>query len=400
MPLAILALAVGAFAIGTTEFVAMGLLPETAATFGVSIPTAGWVITAYALGVVVGAPTLTALGHRWSRKHLLVGLMVLFTLGHVATALAPTFGLLVVARGVSALAHGAFFGASAVVARRLAPPGREGLAMALCFTGLTVANVVGVPLGTALGQQLGWRTTYAVVAGAGLVTIAALLLLVPDVRGSSQTLRGELSAFGRPQVWLTLALTVVGFSGLFTVLSYISPILTQVAGFEARHVSWLLVLFGLGATAGNLLGGRLADWSVPRTLVLGLVGQAVVFAVFALTGGGRVAAAACVFGFGFVGFSMSTAIQTRAIVAAGGGAGMVAAAQQAAFNTGNAMGAYVGGLVIDLGWGMRAPMVVAAVLTLGGLVLLRASQWADRTGRALLDPAAPPVRAAVAAEPL
>ncbi|GAA4984691.1 MFS transporter [Kineococcus glutinatus] len=386
MPIALLALAVGAFAIGTTEFVAMGLLPEMAATFGVSIPTAGWLVTAYALGVVVGAPTLTALGHRFRRKHLLLALMVLFTAGHVATALAPTFGLLVAARAVSALAHGAFFGASAVVARRLAPPGREGLAMALGFTGLTVANVVGVPLGTALGQQVGWRTTYAVVAGIGLLTIAALALLVPDVDASGGTLRTELAAFRSAQVWLTLGLTVVGFSGLFTVLSYVAPIATGLAGYAPASVSWLLVLFGLGATAGNLAGGRLADWSVPRTLVLGLLAQAAVFALFALAGGSRAATAAAVFGFGFAGFAMTTSIQTRAIVAAGGGAGMVAAAQQAAFNTGNALGAYLGGLVLDLGLGYRSPMVVAAVLTLAGLGVLGVSLRAERTGRAPLEP--------------
>ncbi|PPK92899.1 DHA1 family inner membrane transport protein [Kineococcus xinjiangensis] len=387
MPLALLALAVGGFAIGTTEFVAMGLLPEMAATFGVSIPTAGWIITAYALGVVVGAPTLTALAHRYSRKHVLIGLMVLFTLGHVATALAPTFGLLVAARAVSALSHGAFFGASAVVARHLAPPGKQGQAMALAITGLTVANIVGVPLGTALGQQYGWRLTYAVVAGIGLLTIAALALLVPDVRTPSAGLRAELSAFSRAQVWLTMLITVIGFSGLFTVLSYIAPILTDLAGYSPGSVSWLLVLFGVGATAGNLLGGRLADWSVPRTLLLGLCAQTGVFAVFAVAGGRPVVAAAAVFAFGFAGFSMSTAIQTRAIVAAGGGASMVAAAQQAGFNIGNAMGAFLGGLVLDAGLGYRSPMVVAAGLTLTGLAVAALAGWLDRSGRAPLEPA-------------
>ncbi|GAB7191652.1 MFS transporter [Kineococcus sp. NUM-3379] len=389
MPVALLALALGAFAIGTTEFVAMGLLPEMAADFGVSIPTAGWTITAYALGVVAGAPTLTALAHRFSRRRLLIGLMVLFTAGHVATVLAPTFELLVVARALSALSHGAFFGASAVVARHLAPPGKEGQAMALCISGLTVANVVGVPLGTAVGQELGWRTTFALVAVIGVLTVLACAALVPDVPASGESLRTELSAFGRTQVWLTLAVTVIGFSGLFTVLSYIAPIVTNVAGYSPGSVSWLLVLFGLGATAGNLLGGRLADWSVPRTLFLGLTGQAVVFAAFAALGTSRPATAVAVFGFGFVGFSMATAIQTRAIVAAGGGAGMVAAAQQAGFNIGNALGAFLGGLVIDLGFGYRSPMVVATVLTVAGLAVAVHAHRLDRTGRVPLEPATP-----------
>ncbi|WP_432496652.1 MFS transporter [Kineococcus gypseus] len=387
MPLALLALAVGAFAIGTTEFVSMGLLPQVAQTFDVSIPLAGWIITAYAVGVVVGAPTLTALTHSRPRRQVLLGLMALFTASHAATALAPTFSALVGARFLTGLAHGAFFGASAVVARALAPAGKEGRAISLVFAGLTVANVVGVPLGTWVGQQAGWRLTYALVGLIGLVTVAALLALVPEVRVGTGSLRGELGAFRRGQVWLTLVVTVVGFGGMFTVFSYVSPLLTEVSGLAESSVSWVLVLFGLGATAGNLLGGRLADWSVQNTLVMGMSGLVAVYLALFAVASSPVAAAAGVFAFAFVAFSMSSAIQTRAMVAAGGGASMAAAAMQAAFNTGNAAGAFLGGAVIDAGLGYASTALVAAGLSVLGLGVLAVATRADATGRAPLDPA-------------
>ena len=386
MPLAILALAVGAFAIGTTEFVAMGLLPQMADTFGVSIATAGWLITAYALGVVVGAPTLTALTHSWPRKRVLTGLMALFVVGHAATALAPTFGALVGARFLSGLGHGAFFGASALVARKIAPPGRQGQAMALVFTGLTVANVVGVPAGTYVGQQLGWRLTFALVGLIGVATIAAILAIVPEVETRAGSLRSEFAAFRRSQVWWTLLIVTVGFASMFTVLSYVSPLLTDVAGFSEGAVSWVLILFGVGATLGNVLGGRLADWRPYRTLAVGFAAQAVVFTGLFLFAGNRVAAAVGVFLFAFVAFTMSAPIQTRGITAAGGGASMASAAMQAAFNIGNAMGAFLGGIVIDGGFGYAATAVVALVLALLGLAILAEATRVDKNGRAPLDP--------------
>nr|WP_246314979.1 MFS transporter [Kineococcus aurantiacus] len=384
-----MALAIGAFGIGTTEFVAMGLLPQMAATFHVSIAAAGWLISAYALGVVVGAPTLTALTHSLPRKKVLAGLMGLFVVGHAATALAPTFHLLIGARFLSGLSHGAFFGASAVVARKIAPPGRQGQALALVFTGLTVANVVGVPVGTYVGQQLGWRLTFSLVGLIGLVTIGAILAIVPEVETRSGPLRTEFAAFRRRQVWWTLLITTVGFASLFTVLSYVSPLLTDVAGFSEGSVSWVLVLFGLGATLGNLVGGRLADWRPYRTLAAGFVGQVVVFGGLFLFSGSKVAAAAGVFLFAFIGFVMSAPIQTRGILAAGGGASMASAAMQAAFNIGNAMGAFLGGAAIDAGFGYASTALVALVLALLGLVVLVEATRVDKNGRAPIDPAVP-----------
>jgi DHA1 family inner membrane transport protein len=386
VPLAILALAVGAFGIGTTEFVAMGLLPQMAASFDVSIASAGWLISAYALGVVVGAPTLTALTHSWPRKRVLTALMGLFVVGHAATALAPGFEALVGARFLSGLSHGAFFGACAVVARKIAPPGRQGQALALVFTGLTVANVVGVPAGTFVGQQLGWRLTFALVGVIGLVTIAAIATMVPEVETRTGSLRSEFAAFRRGQVWWTLLITTVGFASLFTVLSYVAPLLTEVAGYSEGSVSWVLVLFGLGATVGNLVGGRLADWRPYRTLAVGFVAQVVVFGLLFLFADHAWVAAAAVFSFAFVGFVMSAPIQTRGILAAGGGASMASAAMQAAFNVGNAMGAFLGGLVIDAGFGYSSPALVAVVLALLGLVILAEATRADKNGRAPIDP--------------
>lgn len=387
MPLAVWVLAIGAFAFGTTEFVAMGLLPDMAATFGVSIPTAGWLITAYAVGVVVGAPTLTALTHRWPRKHVLLALMALFTLAHLATVVAPTFETLVAARFGTGLAHGAFFGAGALVARSLAPAGRQGRALALLFGGLTVANVVGVPLGTWVGQAVGWRATFALVAVIGVLTIAAVAAAVPTVRTTDGSLGSQLAAFRRSQVWLTLLITVVGFGSTFTVLSYVSPLLTEVAGFAESSVPWVLVLFGLGATAGNALGGRLADWSVQRTLVIGFAAQTVVYVLLFALAGSPVAAAVGVFLFAFTGFMMGAPIQTRIIVAAGGGASMASAAMQAGFNTGNALGAFLGGAVIGVG-GYSSPALVAAVLAAAGLGVLTWATRLDVTGRAPIEPAA------------
>jgi DHA1 family inner membrane transport protein len=312
--------------------------------------------------------------------------MGLFVVGHAATALAPTFHLLIGARFLSGLSHGAFFGASAVVARKLAPPGRQGQALALVFTGLTVANVVGVPLGTYVGQQLGWRLTFALVGIIGLVTIASILALVPEVETRTGSLRSEFAAFRRRQVWWTLAITTVGFASMFTVLSYVSPLLTEVAGFSEGSVSWVLILFGLGATFGNVLGGRLADWRPYRTLAVGFVAQVVVFGAVYLLAESRVAVAVGVFLFAFTGFTMSAPIQTRGITAAGGGASMASAAMQAAFNVGNAMGAFLGGLAIDGGFGYASTALVALVLALLGLAILGEATRVDKNGRAPLDP--------------
>src|SRR3954466_13123246 len=282
VPRALLALAIGAFGIGTTEFVVMGMLPQVAAGLEVSISAVGLLISAYAIGVVVGAPTLTALGVRFTPRQTLVALMVLFTVGNLLSALAPGYGALVAARVFTALGHGAFFGVGAVAARRLVPKEKATQAISLMIAGLTVANVVGVPLGTFVAQQLSWRLVFAAVAGIGLVTISGLLAWMPRVAGEPSDLRSELSAFRRRGVWLVLGLTMVGFAALFAVYSYVSPILTELAGIPEGWVTPILGLFGAGTTVGTLAGGRLGDRFGLSFVAVGLAGTAVVLAGFAL----------------------------------------------------------------------------------------------------------------------
>uniref|UniRef100_UPI0006E26728 MFS transporter n=1 Tax=Streptomyces graminilatus TaxID=1464070 RepID=UPI0006E26728 len=283
-PLALLALAVGAFGIGTTEFVMMGLLPDVAADLGVSIPSAGHLVSAYALGVVIGAPLLVAATARIPRRKVLIGLMVLFVAGNALSAFAPTYDYLLAARFLSGLPHGAFFGVGAVVATSMVAPERKARSVSLMFLGLTVANVVGVPVATAMGQQLGWRVTFLGVSVIGVAAIAALALLIPHDRAGAPVagLRGELAALKSLPVWLALGTTVTGFGALFSAYSYIAPMLTDSAGYADSSVTLLLALFGVGATIGNLLGGRLADHSMRGTLFGGLVSMIVVLALFPL----------------------------------------------------------------------------------------------------------------------
>jgi DHA1 family inner membrane transport protein len=378
---ALFALAVGAFALGTTEFLMMGLLPQVAGDIGVSIPAAGYIISSYAVGVVVGAPTLTALSVRFQRKHALIALMALFTVGHVAIALAPTYGALVAARCVTGLAHGAYFGVAAVVARSVVPPERSARAIALMFTGLTVANIVGVPVGTELGQVVSWRWAFGVVAVLGLVTLAAVAAWVPRTTQAPPSLREELAGFARGQVWLALATTTIGTGALFAVYSYVAPILTDVAGFSSSAVVWVLVAYGVGTTAGTLLGGALGDRFPAGSVVGALAGLAVVLGVFTATSRSQVGAVATLVVFGVVAFAMGPALQNRVMSASGGAAMLVSAANQAAFNTANALGAFLGAQALEAGYGYSGTMVVGVALALAGVVLAGTSAVLDRARR-------------------
>ncbi|NKQ57936.1 MFS transporter [Amycolatopsis sp. K13G38] len=379
MPIALLALAIGAFGIGTTEFVMMGVLPQTAADFGVSIPSAGYLITGYALGVVVGAPLLTALAVKLSRKTMLLAMMSLFTLGNTLFALSPNQEFGVAFRFLAGLPHGAFFGAGAVVASSLVKPGDRAKAVSMMFLGLTLANVVGVPLGTLLGQQVGWRATFGVVALIGLVAIAAIVKLIPHQgRPEQASLRGELSAFLRPQVWFALAIVTFGFGGVFASLSYVTPMLTDVAGYDPANVTLLLALAGVGMTIGNLLGGRLADKALMPSLYVALFALALVLGIFTITAHSKVGAAITIFAVGIAGFMIGPMMQTRIMQKAGGSPSLVSAAVQSAFNTANSIGAYLGGLVIAGGLGLVAPNVVGATLSVLGLSIAAVSGVLDR----------------------
>ena len=369
--LSLTALAVGGFGIGTTEFATMGVLPDITGDLGATIPQGGHLVSAYAVGVVVGAPVLAVVGARLPRKALLLALMAAFTVGNALSALAPTFGTLVLARFASGLPHGAYFGVAALVAASIVPPGRRARAVARVMLGLTVANVVGVPLATLLGQQLGWRSTYWSVTVIGVLALAAVVRAVPETPlKPGAGARQELGALHRPQVWLTLLVGAAGFGGFFAVYSYISPTLTQVSGLSESGVPVVLALFGIGMTVGTEIGGRLADRSVVRTLFLGLTSVALVLAAFPFTAGGVVTAGVSVLLISVTGSLCLPALQTRLMDVAGDAQTLAAAGQHAALNVANALGAWLGGVVIAAGLGWTAPAVVGALLAVAGLAVL------------------------------
>ncbi|MGR6320424.1 MFS transporter [Micromonospora soli] len=388
LPGGLIALAIGAFGIGLTEFVIMGLLPQVAADFAVTESVAGWLISGYALSVAVGGVALTAAVTRLPRKPVLLGLMVLFIAGNLLSAVAADYATLLAGRIVAALCHGAFFGIGAVVAAGLVPPARRAGAIAMMFAGLTIANVLGVPFGTFLGQHLGWRATFWAITGIGLVALVGLALLVPG-RGAATAdapaggLRGELRAFTRPQVWYSLVVTILGFGGMFGAFTYIAYTLTEVSGFATATVPWLLVLFGLGLFVGNLAGGRAADVSLSGTLVTVLAVLTVVLVGFALTAASPGLTVASLVLMGGFGFATVPPLQMRIMRYAHQAPTLASGANIAAFNLGNALGAWIGGVTISAGLGFTAPIWAGAGLTLLGLAVLL---FAD--GRARRAPAA------------
>ncbi|MDX3690470.1 MFS transporter [Streptomyces europaeiscabiei] len=383
MPLGLLALAIGAFGIGTTEFVIMGVLPEVAGAFGVSIPTAGFLVTGYALGVVFGAPIMTALGTRVSRRRMLMLLMGLFIAGNLLSALAPAYSVMLLGRAVASLAHGAFFGIGSVVAAGLVAPDRKAGALAMMFSGLTVANVVGVPLGTLIGQSVGWRVTFAGVAALGVVGLLGVARLVPETaRPKGVRLRHELAAFKNVQVLLAMGMTVLGFGGVFAAITYIAPMMTHVAGFADSSVTWLLVLFGLGMVGGNLVGGKYADRALMPMLYVSLGALAVVLALFSFTAHDKIAAAVTIVLIGALGFATVPPLQKRVLDHAHGAPTLASAVNIGAFNLGNALSAWLGGLVIDAGLGYTAPNWVGAALAVSALVLALIAAMLERRGSA------------------
>lgn len=381
MPLALLALAISAFGIGTTEFVMMGLLPNVADDLGTSVPTAGYLVSAYALGVVVGAPLLAALGARVPRTRMLVLLMGLFTVGNLASALAPSFGPLVAARVLAGLPHGAFFGVGAVVATRLVDQGRQARAVATMFLGLTVANIVGVPSATLLGQHLGWRATFLVVAGVGLLAMAALALLVPRVPGETPgNLARELRALCDRQVLLGLLTAVFGFAGVFAVYSYLASMVTEVTGLSEASVTLVLALFGVGMTLGALVAGPLTDRALRPTLYGSLAALAAVLVLFDFTVHVTWAALVTVVVLGAVGFLTTTPLQMLVMRHARHAPTLAAASNHSAFNLANAGGAWLGGVAIAAGWGWTSPTLVGAALAVVGLAVAVTAGRLDRGG--------------------
>lgn len=383
MPLGLVALAVGAFGIGLTEFVIMGLLPEVARDFAVSEASAGWLISGYALSVVVGALGLTAATTRLPRKPVLVGLIVLFLIGNALTAMAPGYDVAMIGRIVAALCHGAFFGIGAVVAADLVAPEKKAGAIALMFTGLTAANVFGVPFGTFLGQQFGWRSTFWAIVAVGVVALVGILTLVPSLPRPAVpvALRSELAAFRSGQVWLSLLITVLAYGGMFGAFTYIAYTLTDVSGFAAESVPWLLVLFGVGLVIGNVVGGRLADRSIDRTLLFFVAALLVVLVAFAALAASGIAAAIALFLMGGFGFGTVPGLQSRIMNSAGGAPTLASGANIGAFNVGNALGAWAGGLGIAAGWGYTSPLWIGAAITAAALVVVVAAMLSARRRR-------------------
>ncbi|MFF5494131.1 MFS transporter [Streptomyces aquilus] len=381
MPLALLALAVVAFGIGTTEFATMGLLPQIADGVGVSVPQAGNIVSAYALGVVVGAPVLTAIGARVPHKKLLLLLSGLFVVGNVASALAPGFGLLFAARFLAGLPHGALFGVGAVVASRLVAPDRAARAVSKMFLGLTVANIVGVPAGTALGQQLGWRAAYVAVAVIGLLALVALSLFVPhQPRGPQTGVRHELRAMGNRQVAIGLATAVVGFGGFFAVYSYLVPMLTHLTGLSDSSTTLVLALYGVGMTLGTLVAGPLTDRALRPTLYAGLALMSSALVAFHFTVHSTVPALITITLIGAMGALITTPVQMLLMAKAKDAPTMAAASNHSAFNLANAGGAWLGGLAISAGWGWASPSLVGAALGVAGLGLAFLGGFMDRGG--------------------
>jgi len=384
MPIALLALSAGAFAIGTTEFVIMGLLLQVSADLHVSIAAAGLLISGYAIGVAVGAPLLTIATRNMPRKAVLLALMVIFTLGNLACALAPGYGWLMVARVVTALAHGTFFGVGSVVATSLVPPQRRASAISIMFTGLTVATLLGVPAGAWLGLHFGWRATFWVITLIGAAAFAVIALFVPASRrgdaadAAPAPLRDELAAVLRPQVLRGLAMTVLGYAGVFTVFTYIQPLLTRITGVPESAVSPILLVFGGGMAIGNLLGGRLADRGTMPAVLGTLATLAVVLGAMQFVIGTPWMAVAFVGLLGLAAFATVSPMQMRVLEqASGAGQNLASSLNIAAFNLGNALGAWVGGVTVEQGPGLQALGWVAALITLVGLGIALWSHRAD-----------------------
>lgn len=372
MPVALYALAAGSFGIGVTEFVIMGLLLEVSTDLGVSIPAAGMLISGYALGVVAGAPIMTIATGRWPRKTVLLALMVIFTIGNLACAIAPSYGLLMGARVLTAFAHGTFFGVGSVVATGLVPPDRRASAIAIMFTGLTIANILGVPFGTWLGQAFGWRATFWAVTAVGIAALAVIGVLVPrdSAAPEASDWRQDLRTLARPPVLLGLLTTVLGFGGLFAVFTYIAPILTQVSGFSDAAVSPILLVFGGGLIVGNLLGGRLADHRLVPALLGSLLILAVVLGLMTFGIHDRIAAVVFVALLGTASFAAVPALQMWVLEkAAGAGQSLASSFNIGAFNLGNAIGAWLGGFALDAGFGLGDLPWIAALVPLGAVMI-------------------------------
>jgi len=372
VPLSLFILALSAFAIGTTEFVIMGLLPDVAADLGVSIPGAGWLVTGYALGVAIGAPFMAMATARLPRKAALVTLMGIFIVGNLLCALASDYDVLMFARVVTALCHGAFFGIGSVVAAGLVPANRRASAVALMFTGLTLANVLGVPLGTALGQYAGWRSTFWAVTVIGVIALIGLIRFLPTNRDEEKLdMRAELAALKGAGIWLSLTMTALFSASMFALFTYVAPLLGDVTGVSPQGVTWTLLLIGLGLTVGNVIGGKMADRKVSSTLIAVFISMAVISTALSWTSAALIPTEITLFLWAVAAFAAVPALQINVVTFGKAAPNLVSTLNIGAFNVGNALGAWIGGSVIAHGLGLtRVPLAAAALAVLALLITL------------------------------
>ncbi|WP_394663104.1 MFS transporter [uncultured Sphingomonas sp.] len=371
----LIALAVGAFGIGVTEFAPMGMLPVIAGDLHISIPSAGLLISAYAMGVLIGAPLMTLTTGRFNRRTLLIALMGIFTLGNALSALADGYWMLMAARVITSFNHGAFFGVGSVVAASLVPPDKRAGAVAAMFTGLTVATIGGVPLATWVSEAIGWRSAFAGISGVGAIAMLSLRLALPSLPSTGGgDMRGELRVLTRGPVMMALALTTIGFGGVFTVFTYIVPILRDVTHGSTGYITAMLMLFGIGATIGNAVGGRLADRSVERTLMTMLTLMALTLLGFTILMQWPVTAAIAILIWGIASFAIVPPLQMRVMDAASDAPNLASAMNIGAFNLGNAIGAALGGGVISAGLGLPAVSLAGAAMAALALVTLLVSR--------------------------
>lgn len=411
LPPGLVALALGGFGIGLTEFLIAGLLPQVASSFAVSEAAAGRLVSGYALSVAVGAIALTAATARLPRKQVLVGLMALFVIGNLLSAVAPNYPVMMLGRIVAALCHGSFFGIGSLVARSLVAPERKSRAVAVMFAGLTLANVLGVPFGALVGERWGWRSAFWAVTAIGVLALAGIVALVPTPAGGGgagrtspaprdgadpappTNPRSQLHAFRSVQVWLTLTATALGYGGMFGAFSYIAYTFTEVGGFSASAVAWLLMVYGVGLVVGNVVGGRAADSDRDRALILALLGLTVTLAAFGLLAASAPASVVLVFLMGLTGFAAVPGMITR-VTDHAHGAALAASANVSASNVGNALGAWLGGLALSAGLGYRAPLFVGAGIVAVAVAVMAIAARAGRTTR----PAQAAAQAAQAAQ--
>ncbi|ASE57796.1 MFS transporter, DHA1 family, inner membrane transport protein [Staphylococcus saprophyticus] len=372
-PIAIWMLAIGAFAIGMTEFVIMGLLPNIARDFDVTVSQAGQLITGYALGVAIGGPIIVMLTIKWNRKYLLIVLMGIFIIGNLTASFSPNYGFMMTSRIITSLAHGSFFGIGSILAASMVRPEKRASAMALMFMGLSMSNILGVPFGTLIGQNFGWPMTFIIISIIGALALIGIIIFVPMQRETiKSSVLNELQILKEKRLWLTLAVTLFGFSSVFAYFTYISTVLIDVSNVQENLISYLLIIFGIGVTLGNVVGGKLADWNLNKALKIIFIVFILYFILLYFVQMNSILMIAGIFFFGLIGFSMSPSLQFKSTLISQDAPTLASTLNQSAFNLGNALGAFIGGVVVT-NLPIASLSLIAPILTVIGLIFLLVS---------------------------